>query len=77
MNISGFLDESHAIRDVPLMYQLFKMIESSKEIGVSESECSAYLGQSKLNGRALIKNLLKDKKIEFYSTSHKRQTVRR
>lgn len=73
----GFLDGSRAIRDLPLLHQLYKLIEESKEKGVSESESSALLGQSKLNGRALIKNLLKDKIIEYYSTSHRRQTVRR
>lgn len=74
---SGFLDDSHAIRELPLLYQLYKLIESSKELGVSETEACAYLGQTKLNGRAMVKNLLKNSIIEFYSTSQKRQTVRR
>ena len=73
----GFLDCSHAIRDLPLLHQLYKLIEESKEKGVSESESNAFLGQSKLNGRALMRNLLKDKLIEYYTTSHKRQTIRR
>lgn len=44
---------------------------------MSEGEASAYFGQSKLSGRALIKNLLKDSRIEFYISSQKRQTIRR
>ncbi|XP_031625024.1 general transcription factor 3C polypeptide 1 [Contarinia nasturtii] len=72
----GFLDESKAIKDVPILHQLYKLIESRKEHGISESEASAYLGQSKLNGRALIRSLLKDKQIEYYITSKQRQTVR-
>lgn len=75
--ILGFLDGSRGIRDLPLLHQLYKLIEESKEKGVSESESSALLGQSKLNGRALIKNLWKDKIIDYYTTSHRRQTVRR
>lgn len=73
----GFLDDSHAVRDLPLLHQLYKLIEESKEKGVSETESNVLLGQSKLNGRALIKNLLTDKIIDYYTTSHKRQTVRR
>lgn len=73
----SFLDDSHAVRDLPILHQLYKLIEASKELGVSEAEASAYLGQSKLNGRALIRNLLRNASIEFYSSSHKRQTVRR
>lgn len=73
----GFLDESHAIRDTPITYQLYKHIESTKEMGVSEGEAAAYLGQSKLNGRALIRALLKNSLIEFYTTHQQRQTVRR
>lgn len=71
------MDGSHAIRELPLLHQLYKLIEESKEKGVSESECNAFLGQSKLNGRALVKNLLKDKLIDYYTASHKRQTIRR
>lgn len=74
---SGFLDDSHAIRDLPLLHQLYKLIEHSKEKGVSETESNAFLGQSKLNGRALVRNLVKDKIIDFYTTSHKRQNIRR
>ncbi|XP_055298279.1 general transcription factor 3C polypeptide 1 isoform X2 [Sitodiplosis mosellana] len=73
----GFLDWSHTIRDLPLLHQLYKLIDESKEKGVSETESNAFLGQSKLNGRALMKNLLRDKIIEYYTTSHKRQTIRR
>lgn len=74
---SGFLDNSHTIRDLPLLHQLYKLIEESKEKGVSEAESNAFLGQSKLNGRALVRNLLNDNIVEYYTTSHKRQTIRR
>lgn len=74
--ISGFLDDSNSIKDVPLLYQLYRLIESTKENGISESEASAYLGQSKLNGRAMIRSLLREKQIEYYNTSKQRQTVR-
>lgn len=77
IHIVGFLDNSHAVRDLPLLHQIYRLIEQSKEKGVSESEASVYFGQTKLNGRALIRSLLKEKLIDFYTTNQKRQTVRR
>lgn len=74
---SGFLDDSQAVYDTPLGYQLYKHVESTKELGVSETEACAFLGQSKLNGRALVRNLVRTSMLDFYATNQGRQTVRR
>lgn len=73
----GFLDESHGVHDTPILYQLYKHIKSTKEVGVSETEASKFLGQSKLNGRALVRNCMRSSTLEFYTTSQGRQTLRR
>lgn len=71
------MDESHAVRDTPIAYQLFKHIESTKEMGVSETEATAFLGQSKLNGRAVTRNFMKASIVDYYTTNQGRQTLRR
>lgn len=73
----GFLDDTHAVRDTPIAYQLYKKIESSKEMGVSEAEATTYFGQSKLNGRALIRSFVRNSVVDFYTTNQGRQTLRR
>lgn len=75
--VVGFLDDSHAIRDTPITYQLYQHIESAKEMGISETEANAYLGQSKLNGRSLIRSFMRSSTIEYYTTNHKRQILKR
>lgn len=71
------MDETNEVRDLPLLRQLYTLFEESLERGVSEVEVTKHFGQTKLNGRALIRNLLKDGKIEYYTTHHGRQTIRR
>lgn len=74
----GFLDENnHTVRDTPLAYQMYKHIESSKDIGVSEAEAITYFGQSKLNGRSMIRSFVRTKIVDFYTTNQGRQTLRR
>lgn len=73
----GFLDDSHAVRDTPIVYQLYKHIESSKEVGVSEAEATVFLGQSKLNGRALVKSVTRTSAVDFYIANQGRQIVKR
>lgn len=74
---SGFLDDSHAVRDTPIAYQLFKHIESTKELGVSEAEATSFLGQSKLNGRSVVRSFMKASIVDYYTTNQGRQTLRR
>lgn len=76
-DLLGFLDDSHAVRDTPIVYQLYKQIESSKETGVSEAEATAFLGQSKLNGRALVKSVTRSSVVDYYTTNQGRQTLKR
>lgn len=71
------MDDSHAVRDTPIAYQLYKLIESSKETGVSETEATAFLGQSKLNGRALVRTITRSSVVDFYTTNQGRQTLKR
>lgn len=74
---AGFLDASHEVLEIPLLHQVYDYIRSSKEKGASEPEIGVYFGQSKLNVRAVVKNLVKTTNIDFYTTFHQRQTIRR
>lgn len=77
LKILGFLDTSNEVLGIPILHQIYEYIKSSKENGVSEHEVGIQFGQSKLAARALVRKLIKQCNLEYYTVNKQRQNVRR
>lgn len=73
----GFLDVSKQQLNRPLVYQICQKIEEAGKKGMSQSEIGKYFGLSKLNSRAVLRKIMRERNISFYMADEGRQRVSR
>lgn len=69
----SFLDIKNQYFDVEILRQTYNVIEKSKGVGLSQAEVGRILGLTKLNSRAVCKNLVKLGYITTYIKDEGRQ----
>lgn len=74
---TGYLDEGNRLLDRPMLSQAYRAIEKAGVEGLSQVQIGTELGVTKLQARAMCRNLMKAKVVDMYLQDIGRQRVTR